>query len=176
MRKFIKTFESLSGIEKKPRLSEKMIGMLNDQIRSELESSQLYRSMAFWLDDEGWSGACKYFLKSSDEELVHMRKIHDYLFVKNCRAVAPKTEEPAQDFEGIRDILEKSLDHEFKITEDWKKIADAAVTENDHDTYELALWFAKEQGRDEESRFRDLLFKLDREMPEWKIDELMESL
>jgi ferritin len=169
--KNIKLFEQFDGIEDKPRLSEKIVKLLNEQIKNELESSQIYRSMSCWTDDEGWLGASKYFFKSAQEELVHMDKIYEYLFDKNCRAKAPSINEVKSEFKDIKNVVEESLNHEMNITAMWNKIADAALTEKDNDTYALAQWFLKEQ-IEEEDKFRTFLFKMRLDMPKYEIDDM----
>lgn len=40
-------FKSFSDIKNKARLSDKILKMLNEQIKNELESSQIYRAISF---------------------------------------------------------------------------------------------------------------------------------
>ncbi len=157
------------------RLSEAITGILNTQIKNELMSSQLYLGMTCFLDDKGWIGASKYYFKTAKEELNHMNKIYDYLFDRNVKAVVPTTDDVKQEYSGIREILEASLQHEIEVTKNWNDISDKAKAENDNTTYEFAQWFLAEQV-EEENKFREILFKLDLDMPDWKIDELFEAL
>lgn len=62
-----------------------------------------------------------------------------------------------------------------KVTKNWEAISELAKKEGDNTTYEFAQGFLKEQVEEEE-KFRNLLFKLDLNMPDWKTDELFESL
>ena len=176
--KTIKSFslftESIS-IENKERLLPEIIEILNLQIANELESSQIYRGMSCWLDDNGWVEATGYFFKSSDEELNHMRKIYNYLFDKNCLAKVPAIKEVEQSFNSIREIVEKSLEHEILVTSMWEKIANLAKEKDDNTTYIFSQWFVNEQV-EEEQKFRDILFKMDLDMPDWKVDELFGEL
>ena len=90
-------FSIFEGIEKEGRLSETIIDILNKQIKKELMSSQIYRGMSCWLDNEGWVDAPKYFFTSAQEELTHMDKIYQYLFDRNVLAKVPVTEEVKQE-------------------------------------------------------------------------------
>jgi hypothetical protein len=47
--KHIIPFSLFEGIEDKGRLSDKITGILNKQIKNELLSSQIYRGMSCWL-------------------------------------------------------------------------------------------------------------------------------
>lgn len=163
--------EKTSKIEDKGRLSETLISILNEQIKNELMSSQIYRAMSCWLDDKGWIDASKYYFKASNEELNHMNKIYEFLFARNVLAVIPVTEEVKQSFESIRNIVEESLQHEILVSEQWENISNTAKEQNDNTTYEFAQWFLKEQ-IEEEEKFRNLLFKFNLDMPDWKCDEL----
>jgi len=169
--KKIKMFESFSGIEDKSRLSEKIVKMLNEQIKNELESSQIYRAMSCWCDDEGLIKASKYYFKSAQEELVHMDKIYEYLFDKNCKAVTPACNEVKNSYKDIRTVVEESLNHEIQVTKNWNNIANTALSEKDNDTYALTQWYLKEQ-IEEENKFRDLIYLIRLDTPRWKIEEL----
>ncbi len=87
----------------------------------------------------------------------------------------PKCDEVNQKFKGIRDVIEQSLEHEIGVTRNWEAISEAAKKGGDNTTYEFAQFFLKEQ-IEEEEKFRNLLFKLDLDMPDWKTDELFEDL
>lgn len=169
--KKIKMFEAFNGIEDKKRLSDSIIKILNEQIKNELDSSQIYRAISCWCDDNGLINASKYYFKSAQEELAHMDKIYQYLFEKNCKAVTPTCNEAKDSYKDITEVVQSSLDHEMQITKNWNDIADQALKEKDNDTYCLSQWFLKEQ-IEEENKFRDFLFKIRLEMPAWKIEEL----
>lgn len=167
--------ESNSKLEFKSRLQPNIISILNSQIANELQSSQVYRGMACYLDNCGWTNASKYFMKSSDEELDHMRKVYNYLFDKNCKAIVPCCKDVQQEFTDIRDVLTKSLEHEIVITSNWENIAKLACDSNDKTTMFFSQWFVNEQIEDE-SKFRELLYLLDLDAPKWKIEEEFKEL
>jgi len=164
-----------NSIEQKPRLSKGITGILNKQIENELYSSQIYRSFSAWLDDEGWIGGSELFFKYADEELAHMSKVYKYLYEKNARALVPNVKNVPQEFKDIRDLVEKALEHEMKVTKNWNDIANKAKSEDDNDTYSFALGFVNEQ-REEEEKMRNILFSMDLDMPKWKIDEMFKNL
>lgn len=173
--KYVKLFEGFSNVEDLARLNKKVLDLLNGQVKNELESSQIYRAMACWLDNNGWTDAAKYFFKSGQEELVHMDKIYQYIFSMNSKAVTPACGEVKGEFSDIREILTLSLEHEMKVSEQWNNISTVAAKEGDMTTHEFAMFFVKEQVEEEE-KFRDILLKLDLDMPKWKLEELFEEL
>jgi len=164
-----------NSIEQKVRLSKGIASILNKQIENELYSSQIYRAFSAWLDDEGWIGGSELFFKYADEELGHMSKIYKYLYEKNARAIVPNVKNVPVNFENIRDVVVKALEHEMRVTKNWNDIANKAKGEDDNDTYSFALGYVNEQ-REEEEKIRNILFKMDLDMPKWKIDELFEAL
>lgn len=163
------------SVEAKERLSNKITDLLNTQIANELYSSQVYRGMSAWLDDQGWMGGSGLFFKYADEELSHMSKIYKYLYEKNCKAVVPSVKEAPQNFKDVRALVDAALTHEIKITKNWNDIANKAKAEEDNDTYSFALGFVNEQ-REEEEKIRNILFSMDLDMPKWKVDELFKDL
>lgn len=170
MKKII-PFSLFEEIENKERLSENIAEILNKQIKNELMSSQIYRAMSCWLDSNGWNDAAPYFFKSAQEELVHMEKIYQYLFDRNVLAKVPVSEEVKQEFKDIRELVENALQHEIDVTKNWESISKAALEDDDSTTFEFAQWFLKEQV-EEENKFRDILDKMNLDMPKWRIDEL----
>ena len=164
-----------SSIEQKARLSNGITAILNKQIENELYSSQVYRAFSAWLDDEGWIGGSELFFKYADEELGHMSKIYKYLYEKNARAIVPNVKNVPVNFENIRDVVVKALEHEMRVTKNWNDIANKAKGEDDNDTYSFALGYVNEQ-REEEEKIRNILFSMDLDMPKWKIDELFKNL
>ena len=164
-----------SKIEFKSRLKPEVSSVLNSQIANELHSSQIYRGMACYLDNCGWTNASEYFMKSADEELGHMNKIYDYLFDKNCKAVVPICQSVQQEFKDIRDVLTKALEHEIVVTNNWENIAKVACDNNDKTTMFFTEWFINEQ-ISEEKKFRNLLYAIDKDMPKWYLDDNFEKI
>ena len=173
--KKIVSFSLFEAIENEGRLSEKVAEILNDQIKNELQSSQIYRGMSCWLDNAGWNDAAKYYFKSAQEELSHMDKVYQYLFDRNVVAIVPETDEVKQEFETLREIVEDSLQHEMDVTKEWEEISETAKEEDDNTTYEFAQWFLKEQ-ISEENKFRDVLDKMNLDMPKYEIDLIFKNL
>jgi len=173
----IKKFNSFLNetIENEKRLSESIIDILNEQIKDELESSQIYKAMSCWLDNNGWKSASEYFFISANEELIHMDKIYKYLFSRNCVAKVPSIGEVEQNFKDIKEVIEKSLEHEMEVSKKWNNISELAKKEKDNTTYEFSTWYLNEQVEEEE-KFRDILDKINLDMPKFEIENLFQDL
>ena len=161
--------------QNKPMICPEVLNVLNQQIQNELFSSQIYAAMASWLDNAGWPGGSKLFLKYSKEELTHMYKIYEFIFSRNGRAYTPDCSKPPCDFSNIRDIMNKSLVHEMGVTANWENIANVAKEKGCNESLFFSKWFLDEQVEEEE-KFRNLLFALDRGTPDWRIDEILSSM
>lgn len=162
-------FNTPVKLEDKPRLSEKVLTILNVQIQKELESANLYKSMSAFLNNKGYVNASKLFTEYGKEEMSHMDKIIDYLYDRNCKVDIPGCVKPISTFNDIKDICYKALEHEMLVTSQWESIAKAAKDENDSTTFHFAEWFLKEQ-IEEEDKFRDIIYLLNLGLPMWKLE------
>ena len=64
-------------------ISEKLQNAINEQITAEMWSSNLYLSMSFYLQKEGFDGFASWMRKQSQEELQHAYDLADYLAKSN---------------------------------------------------------------------------------------------
>jgi ferritin len=127
------------------RISDEIEKILNLQIANELNSEKLYSAMSNCMEYKGWNGAAKLWKKYSEEEHKHAEKIISFMQDLNCLPQIPATIQPQKEFEGIKDIVIKSDEHEWLITTQWKNIASKAMKESDLLTFGLAQEFIKEQ-------------------------------
>ncbi len=171
----INTVKVPQAVERIPRIKSPVLSVLNEQIKNELYSSQLYRSMASCLDDKGWNNAAKLFFKYADEELTHMRKFYQYIYDRNCKAIVPACEQPPLEFPTINDILNKSLEHEILVSTQCENIARIACENNDKTTVTFMQWFENEQ-IEEENKFRDLIDLVNLGIPYYELEERFEEM
>ena len=141
-------------------LVEAVETLLNKNIKYEYDSAFIYYGMSSWLASSGFLHGAKLFKKYGDEELSHAHKVTDYLIDRNCNAIIPDVTKASIEFTDVKDILLKSYDHEKQVEDNWKIVANTAFKNLDHMTYDLALWFIREQ-REEVVKFRNLLDKLE---------------
>ncbi|MBN1117968.1 MAG: hypothetical protein JXA77_12220 [Bacteroidales bacterium] len=60
-------------------LSQKIEDALNEQVKKEGYSSNLYLSMASWAEKNGFAGIAQWMYAQSDEERIHMLKFIEYI-------------------------------------------------------------------------------------------------
>ena len=158
------------SLDKKPRLSPAIADLLNKQIMREMYSCNLYKQLSAWLDDNSWTNGAKLFLKYGNEETTHADKIISYMYDMNNKVDISAIERPVVQAKSIREVLTASLQHEIELTGNWREIAIASMKEGDMTTFGIAQWFISEQ-IEEEAKFRDFLFKLNLNMPNYELDE-----
>lgn len=142
------------------KISDEVIGLLNDQIRMEANASSYYLSVASWCKVNGYDGAACFFRAHSAEEREHMLKIVQYLNELKIHATIPQIDQPPQDMETLEQVCKAALDNERDVTASIDKIIDAAQKERDHRTDTFLEWFVNEQ-IEEEDLFGTVLQKFE---------------
>lgn len=141
-------------------LSEKMEKGLNHQITDETYSSRVYLAMAVWCDHSGLNGAARFFYLQSEEERKHAQRIVNYVSEVGGRVVISDVKKPPEEYDSLKDVVEKASEHEKSITASVNKLAEASLEEKDYATFDFLQWFVDEQV-EEEQMFKSLLDKFD---------------
>src|SRR5688572_9702865 len=172
-----------SVIRLKSSLQESVLELLNKQIGMEAHSSSSYLSMAAWCYTQGLNGCGDFFKKQSAEEREHMLKIFDFVVDAGGLPVSPEVTKVATNFEGLRDVLVRSLEQEISITRSFNNISDHCLKAKDFQTQRFLHWFLDEQLEEEQQARRcielyDLigldnggLYKIDKEIIKLKASE-----
>ena len=132
---------------------------LNQQIKVEAESSQIYLAMASWAETEGLGGAAQFLYKHSDEERMHMLKLVQYVNERGGKAVIPQLVQPAKVYESLPNLFQTLLDHEIMVSGDINNLVDICLTEKDYTTHNFLQWYVAEQ-IEEEALARTIMDKL----------------
>ena len=131
--------------KRNPLITDDIVNHLNYRIQQEEYSSRIYLSMSLWLDNKGYVNAAKLWKKYSTEELAHSDWARTYLLSFGVQPATPMLNAPEQDYMGLPEIIEISYDHEIEITKQIKELASSALAKSEHQLYELALMYLKEQ-------------------------------
>lgn len=142
-------------------LSEKLVKVLNEQIKFEMYSENLYLAMAAYCASEDLAGFSNFFRVQAEEEKFHAMKFFDYIIEMNGRAEISPIEQPANTYSSVLDVFKKAYEHEQLVTKRVYGLMDAAVDEREHATISFLKWFVDEQ-IEEESTFSNLVKKLER--------------
>ncbi len=137
-------------------VKEKMLNALNEQINAEQYSALLYLSMSAWFNEKGFPGFANWMYVQYQEELTHANKFFNYINERSGRVEVKAIEQVPTEFESVIDIVEKTLEHEKKVTGLIDKLMDIAIEERDHATQSFLQWFVDEQV-EEEANVEELL-------------------
>lgn len=140
-------------------LSQSMLDRLNEQINLEFFSSNLYLQMGAWAESKGFEGCSEFLYKHADEEMSHMKRLFTYVNETGAMAKIGAIESPDAEFESIRDLFEKVLEHECFITQKINELAHTAFTSQDYSTFSFLQWYVAEQ-HEEEKLFNGILDKI----------------
>ncbi len=140
-------------------LTKKIESALNQQIRVEAESSQVYLGMASWAETHGLNGVAGFMYTHSDEERMHMLKLIKFVNERGGKAVIPALSQPPAKWDSVQDIFKQLLEHETRVTSEINKVVDVCLSEKDYTTHNFMQWYVSEQ-IEEEALARTILDKL----------------
>ncbi|QGG47488.1 ferritin [Heliorestis convoluta] len=139
--------------------SDKLQAELNQQIKEELYSSQIYLAMAAYCADQDLDGFANFFKVQAEEEKFHAMKFFNFINEMGGRVLITGFPDPQNEYDSILDVYEKSLAHEKMVTKRIYKLMDLAMDEREHATISFLKWFIDEQV-EEEAMFQGVIKKL----------------
>lgn len=140
-------------------LSPAMTDRLNEQINLEMYSSHLYLQMGSWCAYKALDGCATFLSQHADEEMMHMRRLVNYLHETGALAIVGGMEAPPVVFNSLPEIFEKIYAHEQFITGKINDLVHLANTEPDYSTLQFLQWYVAEQHQ-EEFLFKGILDKI----------------
>lgn len=142
-------------------LSKRMQDGLNEQVKIEAQSSQVYLAMASWAEIQpGIDNITAFFYRHSDEERMHMMKLIHFINDRGGFAVIPTLEQPTLTFPSIKHAFNELLNHEIHVSESINNLVDLSLQEKDYATHNFLQWYVAEQ-IEEEGLARTLNDKLE---------------
>ena len=98
-------------------LSKKIEQALNDQIKIEAESSQVYLAMASWAETQGFEGVSSFMYAHSDEERMHMLKLAKFVNERGGHATISALSAPPISFGSFKEMFQTLFDHEVHVSQ-----------------------------------------------------------
>ena len=142
-------------------LSKTIQAALNEQVRIEAESSQVYLAMASWAEIQpGIDNVTEFFYRHSEEEREHMLKLIHFINERGGFAVIPMLEQPALTYPSINHAFKELLKHEQMVSASINNLVDISLNEKDYATHNFLQWYVAEQ-IEEEALARTLNDKLE---------------
>ncbi|AUP79270.1 ferritin [Flavivirga eckloniae] len=140
-------------------LSKIIEDALNNQIKIEAESSQIYLAMACWAEVKGLEGVAGFMYDQSQEERDHMLKLVKFVNERGGHAQISALKAPDVTFESFKDMFEMLFKHEVFVSESINELVHITLQEKDYATHNFLQWYVSEQ-IEEEAMARTILDKI----------------
>jgi ferritin len=132
---------------------------LNEQIKIEAESSQIYLAMASWAETQGFEGVASFMYKHSDEERMHMLKLAKFVNERGGHAKVSALNAPPVSFGSFKEMFQTLFDHEVMVSAKINDLVDITLEFKDYATQNFLQWYVSEQ-IEEEALARNILDKI----------------
>jgi len=140
-------------------LSKTIEKALNEQIKIEASSSQVYLAMASWAEIQGFEGVSSFMYAHSDEERMHMLKLVKFVNERGGHAKISTLEAPPASFGSFKEMFQSLFDHEVMVSKKINELVDVTLKEKDYATHNFLQWYVAEQ-IEEEALARTILDKI----------------
>lgn len=140
-------------------LSKTIETALNNQIKIEAESSQVYLAMAVWAEVQGLEGIANFMYDQSNEERDHMLKLVKFINERGGHAHISELSAPNVTFKSFKEMFEKLLDHEIFVSQSINELVHISLQERDYASHNFLQWYVAEQ-IEEEAMARTILDKI----------------
>ena len=97
-------------------ISTTMATALNEQIKWEMYSANLYLAMSAYLQDAGLTGFAHWMRVQYQEETAHALKFYDFLLARGGQFTMLSIDAPAASWSNILEMFEETLSHEQEVT------------------------------------------------------------
>ncbi|MBP2642114.1 MAG: ftnA [Firmicutes bacterium] len=141
-------------------LNKRMQDALNDQIKYEMYSANLYLAMSAYIENKGLKGTAKWLRVQYEEETFHALKLYDYVKNRNGQVELKSVDAPPAEFGSLLETFQKVLEHEQQVTARINTLYKVAIEENDFAAQIFLQWFVNEQV-EEESNASEVISKLE---------------
>lgn len=136
-----------------------MTTALNEQIKWEMYSANLYLAMSAYLQDAGLTGFAHWMRVQYQEETAHALKFYDFLLTRGGQVTMLPIDAPADAWPNVLEVYEATLKHEQEVTRRINDLVHLAKEERDFATDIFLQWFVSEQVEEEET-LKDIISKL----------------
>lgn len=122
---------------------------LNGQIAAELYSANLYLSMSFYFEKEGFTGFSAWMKRQSAEEMDHAYQIAAYIIKRGGDAHVNQIAAVKQTWTSPLNAFEDAYKHECGVSKHINELLDKATQEGDKATEDFLWQFVREQVEEE---------------------------
>ena len=130
-------------------MTEKLQKAINDQITAELWSANLYLSMSFYMEKEGYCGMANWLKKQYAEEVEHACEMASYMMKRGGVAKVDKIDVVPDEFGTPLEVFQQVYEHECRVSKMIDELVDVASAEKDKATQDFLWGFVREQVEEE---------------------------
>ncbi|MCG8580419.1 MAG: non-heme ferritin [Bacteroidales bacterium] len=141
-------------------LKDNVLQKLNEQIQLEHYSANLYLAMSSWCQVNGLDGSARFLYAHSAEEMMHMHKLFNYINETGSMALVSNIDAPQTQFKDLRDVFEKTFEHEKLVSARINELVELTFAEKDFSSFNFLQWYVAEQ-HEEEALFLGILDRMD---------------
>lgn len=142
-------------------MTEKLQKVLNEQVTTEMWSANLYLSMSFHLEREGYTGFASWLKKQSQEEMEHAYAIAGYIIKRGGIVKVDKIDVVPTGWGTPLEVFEHVYEHECHVSKMIDGLVAIAASEKDNATQDFLWGFVREQV-EEEATTMEIVDKLKR--------------
>ena len=135
-------------------MKPKVLELMAEQIRNELESAYLYLSMAAYFHSQNFDGMAKWMRAQVHEETVHGMKLLDHLVARGEAVKLQDLKQRKTTWASVLEAWEDAHKHEQLVTGKIHDLLTAAREAKDYAVEVLLQWYVKEQVEEEASSAR----------------------
>lgn len=130
-------------------ISKKLQDALNEQIAAEIYSANLYLSMSFYMEKEGFDGFSTWMKKQSAEEMDHAYQMASFIIKRGGEAVVNQIPAVKQKWSTPLEAFEDAYKHECHVSRLIDKLLELAISEHDNASQDFLWQFVREQVEEE---------------------------
>lgn len=130
-------------------ISESLVNALNGQIAEEIHAANLYLSMSFYFEKEGFTGFSKWMKRQSAEEMDHAYQFAEFIIKRGGNALVSQIAGVKQVWTSPLDAFEDTYKHECEVSRRINELLDTAKAEGDKATEDFLWQFVREQVEEE---------------------------
>lgn len=130
-------------------ISKKLQDALNEQIVAEIYSANLYLSMSFYMEKEGFEGFSTWMKKQSAEEMDHAYQMASFIIKRGGEAVVNQIPAVKQKWSTPLEAFEDTYKHECHVSQLIDKLLELAISEHDKASQDFLWQFVREQVEEE---------------------------
>lgn len=148
-----------TGYGRENVISEKIQGILNEQINKEFYSAYLYLAISAYFDEIGLKGFSNWTRVQAREEVDHGMILFDYIIERQGSVNFCQINAPELNFGTPLEVFELIFSHEKYVTESINCVATMTDDECDLATRYFINWYISEQV-EEEANVDDIIKKI----------------